>query len=78
MSRKSTLRRLPSWAVKAVCFVIFILTLSVVNGEEISLLYPKPFTPPTWLTEKQPRLLFDVWPEKIWADQAGERVKIGN
>jgi hypothetical protein len=69
MSRKSTLRRLPSWAVKAVCFVIFILTLSVVNGEEISLLYPKPFTPPTWLTEKQPRLLFDVWPEKIWADQ---------
>ena len=69
MGRKSTLRRLSSWAVKAVCFVIFILTLSTVNGEETPLLYPKPFPPPTWLTEKQPRLLFDVWPEKVWADQ---------
>ncbi len=31
--------------------------------------YPKPFPPPKWLTEQQPRLLFDIWPEKIWADQ---------
>ena len=55
--------------ITVLTIICWLVVTGVLIAEDISDKYPKPFAVPKWLETSHQRLLFDIWPEKQWAEQ---------